>query len=292
MKTCKNCGCQLADEALVCRECGEVQTGTAKPAENSMFSMPYLSADVPSNNKKTSEKMPDVSDDTENKAENSKPDESKNISGNDDEPLTSDENYTDPLEIAYAKKDKRNKLIRIAALIIACVMILSVGAYFLFRSKGYYRTLDKYIDGRTTSGGSNYLSIVPELYLINTETKYDMRRPEIKRTTNDYLEYVESQFESDYGSGLSFTYKINSERTVTDKASTEAVEASILSTYNTELDISEAAYVTIKLTIKGSETQSSETKALTFYKYDGKWYSLDAMEIIQFACENDGYNVW
>lgn len=280
MKTCKNCGAELNDEAVICRECGETQTLSVNKSEDSMFAMPYLSANADTGSKKSAPKKKD--------AESSEiSDEAISKSDSDD-----NDNFTDPLEIAFAKRDRRNKIIRITALIIACVMILSTGAYFIFRSKGYHRTLEKYIEGRTTSGGTNYLSIVPELYLINAEKQYDMRRPEIKSTTNNYLEYVESQYAADYGSGLEFKYKISSERTVSDEASLEVIESSILSSYNTELDISEAAYVSIILTTKGSVTQSTENKSLTFYKYDGKWYSLDAMEIVKFACDNSGYNVW
>lgn len=280
MKTCKNCGAELNDEAVICRECGETQTLSVNKSEDSMFAMPYLSANADTGSKKSAPKKKD--------AESSEiSDEAISKSDSDD-----NDNFTDPLEIAFAKRDRRNKIIRITALIIACVMILSTGAYFIFRSKGYHRTLEKYIEGRTTSGGTNYLSIVPELYLINAEKQYDMRRPEIKSTTNNYLEYVENQYATDYGSGLEFKYKISSERTVSDEASLEVIESSILSSYNTELDISEAAYVSIILTTKGSVTQSTENKSLTFYKYDGKWYSLDAMEIVKFACDNSGYNVW
>lgn len=280
MKTCKNCGAELNDEAVICRECGETQTLSVNKSDDSMFAMPYLSANADTGSKKSAPKKKD--------AESSEiSDEAISKSDSDD-----NDNFTDPLEIAFAKRDRRNKIIRITALIIACVMILSTGAYFIFRSKGYHRTLEKYIEGRTTSGGTNYLSIVPELYLINAEKQYDMRRPEIKSTTNNYLEYVENQYAADYGSGLEFKYKISSERTVSDEASLEVIESSILSSYNTELDISEAAYVSIILTTKGSVTQSTENKSLTFYKYDGKWYSLDAMEIVKFACDNSGYNVW
>lgn len=280
MKTCKNCGAELNDEAVICRECGETQTLSVNKSEDSMFAMPYLSANADTDSKKSAPKKKDA--------------ESSEISDEDISKSDSDDNdnFTDPLEIAFAKRDRRNKIIRITALIIACVMILSTGAYFIFRSKGYHRTLEKYIEGRTISGGTNYLSIVPELYLINAEKQYDMRRPEIKSTTNNYLEYVENQYAADYGSGLEFKYKISSERTVSDEASLEVIESSILSSYNTELDISEAAYVSIILTTKGSVTQSTENKSLTFYKYDGKWYSLDAMEIVKFACDNSGYNVW
>lgn len=280
MKTCKNCGAELNDEAVICRECGETQTLSVNKSDDSMFAMPYLSANADTGSKKSAPKKKD--------AESSEiSDEAISKSDSDD-----NDNFTDPLEIAFAKRDRRNKIIRITALIIACVMILSTGAYFIFRNKGYHRTLEKYIEGRTTSGGTNYLSIVPELYLINAEKQYDMRRPEIKSTTNNYLEYVENQYAADYGSGLEFKYKISSERTVSDEASLEVIESSILSSYNTELDISEAAYVSIILTTKGSVTQSTENKSLTFYKYDGKWYSLDAMEIVKFACDNSGYNVW
>ncbi|MGN0632051.1 MAG: hypothetical protein ACI4JN_12065 [Ruminococcus sp.] len=284
MKTCEKCGAQLADEAAICRECGEAQSGALKKSENDLFSMPYLSVSESAGSKKKSyENKSDEVQDTD--------DESGAVI-NDSDNKNENEKYIDPLEIAFAKKDKRNKLIRIIAVVIAGIMLLSVAGYFTFRSKGYYRTLDKFIDGRTSSSGTNYLSIVPEIYLINAEKQYDMRRPEIKSTTNNYLEYVENQYENDYGTGLDFNYKITSEYTSSDKSSLENIESSILSAYKTEIDISEAAYVTIRLTTKGSVTQSTDSKTLTFYKYDGKWYSLDAMEIIQFACENAGYNMW
>lgn len=284
MKTCKKCGAQLADEAAICRECGEAQSGALKNPENDLFSMPYLSVPESSGSEKNSHN--NKSDETENTDTESA--ENVNFSDNTNE----NERYIDPLEIAFAKKNKRSKLIRIIAAVIAGIMLLSVAGYFTFRSKGYYRTLDKYIDGRTSSGGTNYLSIVPEIYLINAEKQYDMRRPEIKSTTNNYLEYVEKQYENDFGTGLDFSYKITSEYTSADKSSLENIESSILSAYKTDIDISEAAYVTIRLTAKGSVTQSTDSSNLTFYKYDGKWYSLDAMEIIKFACENSGYNMW
>jgi hypothetical protein len=97
---------------------------------------------------------------------------------------------------------------------------------------------------------------------------------------------------ADFGSGLDFSYKVISEVTVSDEASLDSLEETILSVYGTELVITEAAYVNIRLTTKGSVTQETENREMTFFKYDGKWYSMDAMEIIKFACENSGYGLW
>lgn len=272
MKSCKKCGAELPDKAVICTECGEIQSkDNSSASDDEFFSMPYLSASASVNSK------PNTDDESDTKNES---------------PSSDDEKLTDPLERAYRKRDKRNKIIRIIALILVCAIIISTGAYFLFRSKGYYRKLDMYIDGRLTSGGTKYLSIVPDLYLINAESVYDMTRPEIKSTTGNYLQYVKDQLVEDYGSDISMSYKITSERTTDDRSSLSNIENSVLSEYSTEITISEAAYVNIRLTTKGSITQSSENMSLTFYKYDGKWYSLDAMEIIQFACENAGYNLW
>lgn len=294
MRSCKKCGAELADEAIICPSCGETQqldsnNNSKSSFDSNFFSMPYLSvekSDKSENKNNTEIKNDNTSDKTSEDEENN-----KNISEK-DKKNNSDDKLTDPLERAFAKRDKRNKIIRIIALIVVCAIILSIGGYFLFRSSGYHRTLDKYIDGRTSSSGTNYLSIVPEIYLINAESLYDMKRPEIKSTTNSYLKYVKEQYVSDFGSGLTFSYKITSERTADDENSLKTIEDSILSTYNTELDISEAAYVTIRLTTKGSITQSTESETLTFYKYDGDWYSMDAMKVVNFACENAGYNLW
>lgn len=291
MKPCKHCGAELADEAIICRECGETQPlpeNKSAFSENIDFSMPYLSIETSKKNKNT--KKDKIDDKNYSAYENSQ----ENNDNAEDTNTIKDisDKMVDPLERAYAKRDKRNKLIRIAALVVVCIIILSAGAYFLFRSSGYHRTLDKYIDGRTSSGGTNYMSIVPEIYLINAESLYNMKRPNIKSTTNNYLEYVEKQYVADYGSNLTFSYKITSEHTADDTNSIKNIEESIRTTYKTELDISEIAYVTIRLTTKGSVTQSTENKSLTFYKYDGNWYSMDAMEVVKFACENSGYNMW
>ncbi len=286
MKSCKNCGAELSDKAIICTECGEVQSNSDNTSsDDGFFSMPYLSAAAPAVSNKSSKSN---KNDSSTEDEKSSPASSKSVSKDD---IINDK-LTDPLERAFAKRDKRNKLIRIIAIVTACIIVISVGAYFIFRSKGYHRTLDNYIDGRTSSGGTKYLSIVPELYLINAESLYNMRRPDIKSNTGNYLQYVENQLQADYGNNLSLTYKITSERTVEDKNSLETIENTITSTYSTDINISEAAYVNIRLTTKGSVTQSSENMSLTFYKYDGDWYCLDAMEVIQFACENAGYNLW
>lgn len=287
MKSCKKCGAELVDEAVICPSCGETQSlnNNKSSLDNSFFSMPYLSvkkSEESENKNKTEIKNDMISEDESNNKKTSEKNNKQN----------SDDKLIDPLERAFAKRDKRNKLIRIISLIIVCVIIILAGIYFIFRSSGYYRTLDKYIDGRTSSSGTNYLSIVPELYLINAESLYNMKRPEIKSTTNSYLEYVKEQYKSDFGNNLKFSYKITSERTVDDENSIKTIEDSIYSTYSTELDISEVAYVTIRLTTKGSSTQSTENKTLTFYKYENDWYSMEAMEIINFACENSGYNIW
>lgn len=280
MKSCKNCGAELSDKTVICTECGEVQASSDNnSSDDGFFSMPYLSA-APVNTKSVKK------DTSKDKKKSSEAIAAVNIKDIENDKLI------DPLERAFAKRDKRNKIIRITAIVVVCVIIISFGAYFIFRNKGYHRTLDNYIDGRTNSGGTKYLSIVPELYLINAESLYNMKRPDIKKNTGNYLNYVENQMESNYGKGITSSYKITSERTVDDKNSLERIENSIYSTYNTEVDISEAAYVDIRLTTKGSVTQSSESMSLTFYKYDGNWYSLEAMEVVKFACENSGYNLW
>ena len=285
MKSCIKCGAKLSDEALICRECGEAQSvKSVKSSGEDMFSMPYLSANTPADPGKSraSEKVQK----TEEKHK-----EEKSISSG-DEQTQDNPQITDPLERAFAKRDRRNKLIRITALVIAALIILSTGLYFFTRKSGYYRTLDSYIDGMTSSGGSRYISIVPEIYLLKAESLYKMSRPEIKSTVNNYLEYVENQYATDYGSGLSFSYKIKSERNVTDKESIKTLEDSIKSVYSTDIDISEAAYVIISLTTEGSLKKHTENDKITFYKYDGSWYCLEAMEKIQFACENAGYQLW
>lgn len=277
MISCKKCGAELAEGAKICRECGAFQD---KAADSSAFSsVPYLSG----SQKKIAPKP--AAEITETKAEKKsepKPQKEK----------IRIEDIADPRERAFAKQDKRNKMIRIAALLAVIVLAIAGGIFLLMRNTGYYRTLDQFLDGRISSGGTKYSAIVPETYLINAERTYDMSRPDIRSNITGYLEYVEQQLIGDYGSGVDFSYKVVSEAVSDEKADTDALEETILSTYGTDLKITEVAYVSIRLTTKGSLTQTTETDSMTFFKCDNRWCSLEAMQIIQFACENSGYQLW
>lgn len=277
MKKCTSCGAELSDEAKICRECGELQPDTGS---ESAFAMPYLSVSAPATAPKSDKMTAEITEDKP--AAKTKTKLSKNEI----------DNLTDPRERAFAKQDRRNRMIRIAALAVAGVVAAAGAVYFLTRSTGYDRVLEKYISGRTSGGGSKYMDIVPELYLIEAEELYGMSRPDIRSTTESYLEYVEAQYENDFGSGLEFTYKTVSERESDNSADTDALEETILSAYGADISIDKAAYVSIKLTTKGSETQTTENMTMTFFEYDGKWYSVDAMQIVQYACVNAGYGLW
>ncbi len=282
MKLCSKCGAELSDGALLCRECGTAQTADAQ-SQSSFFSMPYLSSESATSTTNSAQ--------TEKKNASAVSNVSPSVADKKKEKIRIDQ-ITDPRERAFAKQDKRNRMIRIAILIAVIVLAIAGGIYLLVRNSGYHRTLQQYIDGRTDAGGSKYTAIVPEVYLLEAESAYDMSRPEIRSNVNDYLEHVENQLIADYGGSLEFPYKIITETTVTNEETLDALEESIFSTYHTTVNISEAAYVTIRLTTKGSETKTTETKNLTFFKHDGKWCSLDAMQNVQFACENAGYGMW
>lgn len=281
MKKCTSCGAELSDAAIVCRECGESQPQSE--SNDSFFSMPYLSANV-----KPASKPAEKSRKDEEKTED-KPAEEKAKKSR----LSKDEieSIIDPRERAFAKQDRRNRLIRITALIAAVLILIGAAVYLLTRTTGYMRALDKYVDGRI-SKGTEYMDIVPEIYLIEAEDAYDMSRPDIRSTAKSYLATVKTQLEADFGSGLDCTYKIISERETDSETELDSIEATILSSYGVDISIEKAAYVSVKLTTKGSVSQTTETMSMTFFEYDGKWYSIDAMEIIKFACENAGYGLW
>ena len=46
MKLCIKCQAELSDEAKICRECGEIQPSD-ETSGGDIFSMPYLSANMP-----------------------------------------------------------------------------------------------------------------------------------------------------------------------------------------------------------------------------------------------------
>lgn len=292
MKICTSCGAELANEAVICRECGSLQPTEKKnsDSEEGFFSMPYLSSTASINNASKSEKT--------EKTENTK---TEAVPSGDEAALTTTDKkvrqsdidaITDPRERAFAKQDRRNRMIRIGALIAAAVIVVVLVVYLVTRNTGYYRTLDKYIDGLNAKDSSGYSAIVPDLYLINAEKLYDLSRPEMKANTKNYLSYVKTQIAADYGDDVKQTCEIIAEDTSDDKASADTLEDTIFSTYGTELSITEVAYLNVRITTKGSVTQTKESKTLTFFKYDGNWYSLDAMQVIQFANENAGYNMW
>lgn len=198
----------------------------------------------------------------------------------------------DPTEKKYADMERKSRMIRrIVLIVIAVVILIFILVYFLLFA-GYKTPLRRYITGRESSGGSRYSKIVPNEFLDKIEEDYGMSRPEIRKCLDSYFNTAKSKIEEDYGAGLNFSYEVKSNSEITNENNIQQLEDEFLDKYDVKVDISKASTVNIVLKTEGSEKSTTEQNTLTFVKIGMKWYCMDAMEIINYACEYSGYNLW
>ena len=198
----------------------------------------------------------------------------------------------EPPEVRYERLERtsrRNRWIALCAILL--VLILLVSGYFLFFC-GYRATIRRYVKGRDSMSGTRYCEIVPDAFLSKMSSKYSMNRKEIRDCLDGYFNYAKEQMADDLGSNIEFGYERDEETTYTDEETCSEYEQKIADTYSVTVDVDKVVLANVRIVTSGSNQNATDSLTLTLFKSGSKWYCMDAMEQVDYACQYDGYDLW
>ena len=69
-------------------------------------------------------------------------------------------------------------------------------------------------------------------------------------------------------------------------------EQKIADTYSVTVDIDKVVLANVRIVTSGSNQNATDSLTLTLFKSGSKWYCMDAMEQVDYACQYDGYDLW
>ena len=78
----------------------------------------------------------------------------------------------------------------------------------------------------------------------------------------------------------------------TDEETCSEYEQKIADTYSVTVDIDKVVLANVRIVTSGSNQNATDSLTLTLFKSGSKWYSMDAMEQVDYACQYDGYDLW
>ncbi len=254
---CEHCGYEAPERAVICPECGEI---LPRPAQKEPEAGSEKKTAAPAAD---SFSMPFLTAET---AE------------------TDAASAEDPEELRRQKQEKTIRLRRrIIAAAVAAVLVLAAVLYYIF-FWGYKLAVYRYVKGVDHSSGSMYTALVPDAYMDYLESTYSTTRREVKSMMHDYFTY----WNENYGTEGRMSYKMHDVTIQTDADALAALEDELKTSYGIQVEIKKAAEV--QITINDGGTKASE-KA-TFVKIGSRWCCMQAMEDMDYVCQNDGYNVW
>lgn len=257
---CEHCGSEAPERAVICPECGEILPREEKKKAAKQASLPtsfqttYLNAGIPAEEAEAEE---DVSSAVR----------------------------TDPALLERQKKIRKTRLVRrIVGLAALGIVVLAVVLYTVFLG-GYKRALYCYVKGADHANGGLYVSTVPDAFIDHLDSTYDnATKREVKEMVGDYFVF----WNQNYGNEGRISYEITHTEKITEEQALGELESTLRSSYDISLEIEKAVQVKIKLNDGGV----SGAESLTFIKVGMRWYSMEAMEDIEYICQNDGYGVW
>lgn len=198
----------------------------------------------------------------------------------------------EPPEARYERMERvsrRNRWIAICCILL--VLILLVGGYFLFFS-GYRATIRRYVKGRGTMSGTRYCEIVPESFLSKLSSQYSMNRKEIRDCLDGYFNYAKEQMEDDLGTNIEFAYERDEAMAYADEETISEYETKLSDEYGITMSLDEVVLANVRISTAGDSRNITDSVTLTLFKSGTRWYCLDAMEQVEYACEYEGYDLW
>ncbi len=198
----------------------------------------------------------------------------------------------EPPEARYERIERTSRQHRwIAICCVLLVLILLVSGYFLFFS-GYRAVIRRYVKGRGSMSGTRYCEIVPDSFLSKLSSKYSMNRKEIRDCLDGYFHYAKEQMEEDFGSDIEFAYERDEKDVYTDKETLLEYETKLSDQYDITMSLDKVILANVRISTTGDNNNTTDSITLTLFKSGTKWYCMDAMEQVEYACEYDGYDLW
>ena len=119
-----------------------------------------------------------------------------------------------------------------------------------------------------------------------------MNRKEIRDCLDGYFNYAKEQMVDDLGSNIEFGYERDEETTYTDEETCSEYEQKIADTYSVTVDIDKVVLANVRIVSSGRNQNATDSLTLSLFKSGSKWYCMDAMEQVDYACQYDGYDLW
>lgn len=195
-------------------------------------------------------------------------------------------------EARYERMERtstRNRWIVIGCILL--VLILLVSGYFLLFS-GYRAAIRRYVWGRGSMSGTRYCEIVPDRFLSELSEEYSMNRKEIRDCLDGYFHYAKEQMEGDLGSNIEFAYERDQATKYTDEETISEYETKLSDTYHITLSLDEVVLANVRISTTGDQQNITDSVTLTLFKCGMKWYCMEAMEQVEYACAYEGYDLW
>lgn len=254
---CEHCGYDAPERAVICPECGEI---LPRETEKKATAKHSEKSEIPLMN---SYAMPFLSAES---------------TGN------TDQTTEDPHEMQVLAREKRSRLMRrLVGGGVAVILIVAVILYSVFLG-GYKLAAYRYIKGVDRSSGSMYVALVPDAYMDYLESTYDTTRREVKQMVKDYF----TSWNSNYGTEGGMSYEFTSKNVITDEDDLDELEEELKTSYGISVEIKKA--VSVKIALDDGGQSAAESARLV--KIGQRWCCMEAMEQINYICENDGYNEW
>lgn len=206
---------------------------------------------------------------------------------------TPENNYYAPAPEAkkfdFAGLLKNKTLIGVVAGVLVVVILASIFIPMLF--KGYKKAIDNYLDVMAKGNVKKIEKIAPKEYWEYLEDEEDLDIDELIEELEEDWEDQEEEIEEQYGKRVKISYKVTKKKEVTKKVLKGIAEA-IEEKYDIDSKKVTKVYdIKVKVTIKGSEDEDTDSSKLSVAKIGGSWYVINYYEsddeyTVRFAAEN------
>lgn len=171
------------------------------------------------------------------------------------------------------------------------VLILLVSGYFLFFS-GYRAVIRRYVSGRGSMSGTRYCEIVPDTFLSKLSSKYSMNRKETGLSGRLFPICQRADGRTILVPILNSPMNGMRRLHIRMMKPFPEYETKLSEQYNVTMSLDKVVLANVRISTTGDNRNITDSITLTLFKSGTKWYCMDAMEQVEYACEYDGYDLW